>query len=103
MDEQLKYPRQQTILDAFLSPPEETIAKINIAERAIRSRLKDLRKMDGFERTAVQDAQRMLRVLTFEVESKAAEANAQEESPRKKAPSKTGSPDRTNPKEDAVA
>ena len=35
-----EYSWQQTLLDAFLASPEELAGKINIAERAIMTRLK---------------------------------------------------------------
>jgi hypothetical protein len=64
MEDQLKYAWQRTVLDAFLSPPQETLVKLSIAERAIQDRLKELTNMDHPERAALEDARRMLQVLS---------------------------------------
>jgi hypothetical protein len=73
MDEQIKYPWQQTIIDAFLSPPQETPARIKIAERTILARLTQSRNMDQGERAALEDAWRTLQVLISEAKSQRAE------------------------------
>lgn len=60
----LKYPWQQTVLDAFMEfQPECLPAKINAAEQAILARLSDPAPADPDERIALQDALRSLRVL----------------------------------------
>ena len=59
-----KYAWQRTVLDAFLSPPQETPIKVSIAELAIQDRLKQLSSMDHPERAALEDARRMLQVLS---------------------------------------
>jgi hypothetical protein len=59
-----KYAWQRTVLDAFLSPPQETPIKVSIAERAIQDRMKELTNMDHPERAALEDARRMLQVLS---------------------------------------
>ena len=63
----LKYPWQQTVLDAFMEFRREYLpAKINAAERAISARLCDPTPVDAEERTALQDALKSLRVLLSE-------------------------------------
>jgi hypothetical protein len=64
MEIPIKYAWQRAVLDAFLSPPHETPIKLSIAERAIQDRLKELTNMDRPERAALEDARRMLQVLS---------------------------------------
>jgi len=60
----VKYPWQQSVLDAFMEVrPESLPAKINAAERAISVRLCDPNPPDAEESTALHDALRSLRVL----------------------------------------
>jgi len=66
MDNYLKYAWQQTVVDAFLSVPEETAGKIAIAKRTISARLKQSYELDPAERVALDDALRALRVLASE-------------------------------------
>ena len=73
MDDQMQYPWQQAIVDAFLSAPADAPMKIKIAERTISDRLKESRPMDSSERIALQDGQRALRVLLSETRAEAAE------------------------------
>lgn len=64
----LRYPWQQTLLDAFMElNPEHLAAKINIAERAISERLCDSTSTDVEEGIALRDALQSLRVLLAEV------------------------------------
>lgn len=74
MDCEPKYPWQETVLDAFLSPPSDLGAKINVAERAISARISEL-DIDFAERMALDDALRMLRVLVSETNATEAKAN----------------------------
>jgi len=73
MDDQIEYIWQQTILDAFLSPPREAPAKIEIAERTILARLTQSGNLDQGERAALEDAWRTLQVLISETKSQRAE------------------------------
>jgi hypothetical protein len=66
MAEELKYPWQQELLDAFLSPQRELPQKIAVAERAIAARLRQA--TDTAEQTALRDGLRALRVLISETE-----------------------------------
>ena len=60
----VKYPWQQSVLDAFMEVrPESLPAKINAAERAISVRLCDPNPPGAEESTALHDALRSLRVL----------------------------------------
>jgi hypothetical protein len=53
----LKYPWQQLVLDAFMEPrPENLLVKINLAERAISSRLVDPAPCELDERLAVGES-----------------------------------------------
>jgi hypothetical protein len=58
-----EYSWQQTLLDAFLSSPADLAGKINIAERAIMTRLKGPEKISPAEHLALDDALRSLKVL----------------------------------------
>jgi hypothetical protein len=65
----LKYPWQQSVVDAFMETrPQLLPAKINAAERAIAARLHDAASPDLNERIALQDALRSLQVLFKELE-----------------------------------
>jgi hypothetical protein len=64
MSDEIKYPWQQLLLDAFLTPSEFLPSKIIKAERAIADRLKD--EPDVSERLALIDALNALRVLMGE-------------------------------------
>jgi hypothetical protein len=60
----LKYPWQQSVLDAFMEfQPENLPAKIAAAKQAISARLSDPTLANDDERTALQDALNSLRVL----------------------------------------
>lgn len=63
MDDPIKYPWQQAVLDAFMSAPRDLATKINIAERGISARLAQPDAMDLAERIALKDALRALKVL----------------------------------------
>ncbi len=73
----MEYPWQQTVVDAFLAPPAELGAKINIAERAITARLKGPEKISPAEHLALEDALRSLRVLIADLK---AQGDAQSQS-----------------------
>lgn len=70
MSDEIKFPWQQFVLDAFLAPQNSLPAKINIAEKAIAARLKDEQQPDLDERIALKDALRALRVLLGEAKPK---------------------------------
>ena len=72
--DQFEYSWQQTLLDAFLAGPAELAGKINIAERAIMTRLKGPEKISPAEHVALDDALRSLRVLIADLKS---QGNAQ--------------------------
>lgn len=64
MDTILKYPWQQSVLDAYVEfRPEYLPEKINAAERTIVERLRDPRQPDVDEQSALEDALHALRVL----------------------------------------
>jgi hypothetical protein len=64
MDTALKYPWQQTVVDAFLElKPERLSEKVGIAERTITERLQDQQKPDEREREALDDALHLLHVI----------------------------------------
>jgi len=64
MDTALKYPWQQTIVDAFLElAPERLPQKLEAAERAIRERLYTPQQPDERERLALNDALHLLHVI----------------------------------------
>ena len=65
VDFSLKYPWQAVIVEAFLAPPSDLSIKIDEAERAISARVRES-EIDFAERMALDDALRMLRVLTSE-------------------------------------
>ena len=70
-----EYSWQQTLLDAFLASPAELAGKINIAERAIMTRLKGPeKKISPAEHLALEDALRSLKVLIADLKS---QGNAQ--------------------------
>jgi hypothetical protein len=69
-----EYSWQQTLLDAFLASPAELAGKINIAERAIMTRLKGPEKISTAEHLAMEDALRSLKVLIADLKS---QGNAQ--------------------------
>ena len=66
MDQDLKYPSQHAVLDAFMSPPAYLVGRITVAERAISARLTERNPNDHEERLALHDALRVLRVLSQE-------------------------------------
>ena len=59
------YPWQQSVLDAFVAPPNSLAVKIGIAERAIAARLVDT-DLGEDERLVIKDALQALRVLLRE-------------------------------------
>jgi hypothetical protein len=66
----LKYPWQQLVLDAFMEPRQENLlAKINLAERAISSRLLDPAPCALDERLAVGESLLALRRLLAHIAS----------------------------------
>jgi len=78
VDFALKYPWQAVIVEAFLAPPSDLSIKIDEAERAISARVRES-EIDFAERMALDDALRMLRVLTSEARLQQAEYNQGEE------------------------
>ena len=72
VDFALKYPWQAVIVDAFLAPPADLSAKINVAEQTIAARVRES-EIDFSERMALDDALRMLRVLISEIKAEKAE------------------------------
>lgn len=63
----MKYPWQKCVVDAFTEPhPENLSAKINIAERAISTRLLDPSPCDVDERLALGESLLALRQLLHE-------------------------------------
>lgn len=65
MDYDLKYPWQQSVLEAFMASPDSLGPKIAIAQRAISARLARSH-IDPEEHLALHDALRALGVLTQE-------------------------------------
>ncbi len=78
MNDGLRYPWQQTLLDAFTASPADLPAKISIAERAIGARLKD-NAADPAEMTALRDALTALRVLIAETTLQTKRANPRDQ------------------------
>ena len=78
MDCGLKYPWQEVVVEAFLAPPSDLSIKINEAEQTISARIRES-EIDFAERMALDDALRMLRVLTSEARLQQAEYNQGEE------------------------
>ena len=74
----LRYPWQEVVVEAFLAPPGDLSIKINEAERTISARIRES-EIDFAERMALDDALRMLRVLTSEARLQQAEYNQGEE------------------------
>jgi len=74
MDDQMQYPWQQTIVDAFLSAPDDAAVKIKTAEQAISARLREPFRIDSSERMALEDGLRALKVLVSATEAEAANA-----------------------------
>jgi DNA-binding NarL/FixJ family response regulator len=66
-----KHPWQQTVVEAFQSRRDSLSAKINVAERAIATRLRDADQPDAEERLALKDALRSLKVLLAETRPQA--------------------------------
>lgn len=60
MSDGVKYPWQQSVLDAFVASPESLPGKINIAEQAISGRFGDPIQPDVEESLALHDALRAL-------------------------------------------
>lgn len=79
MSDGVKYPWQQSVLDAFLAPRDFLATKINIAERAIAARLTDPQQPDLDERIALKDALRSLQVLLAETKQPSAPADRKRE------------------------
>ena len=78
MNCELKYAWQEVVVDAFLAPPSDLGIKIDEAERTISARIRES-EIDFAERMALDDALRMLRVLTTEARLQQAEYNQGEE------------------------
>ena len=78
MNCELKYAWQEVVVDAFLAPPSDLSIKIDEAERTISARIRES-EIDFAERMALDDALRMLRVLTSEARLQQAEYNQGEE------------------------
>jgi hypothetical protein len=66
MSDEVKYPWQQSVVDAFLAPRDSLAMKINIAERIIAARLQDSTQTDLEERIALKDALNALKTLLAE-------------------------------------
>jgi hypothetical protein len=64
MSDEIKYPWQRFLIDAFTAPPESLPTKIGIAQRVIADRLKN--EPDVPERMALTDALNGLQVLIGE-------------------------------------
>jgi capsid portal protein len=64
MNEAIRYLWQQAVLDAFMASHAELATKINLAEIAIASRLKEANDPDLEEHAAIRD---VLRVLIAEL------------------------------------
>jgi hypothetical protein len=84
MDEQIQYPWQQALVDAFLSATADAPMKVRIAEQSISARLRERRQVGSSELMALEDGLRALKVLISE-----AKAEAAEKSPVKRAHSST--------------
>ena len=70
MDTTLKYPWQQTVVDAFMElRPERIPEKIKVAERAIFERLDSLQQVDIDERASLRDALNILHVVFTSAEA----------------------------------
>jgi len=78
MDCGLKYAWQEVVVEAFLAPPSDLTVKINEAEQTISARIRES-EIDFAERMALDDALRMLRVLTSEARLQQVEYNQGEE------------------------
>lgn len=65
MDSTVRYPWQQTVLDAFMASPDVLPLKINLAEKAIAGRLNDP-QLGNYERIALRDPLNVLHVLIAE-------------------------------------
>ena len=66
----IKYPWQQSVLDAYLAFPESLPGKINVAEQALAARLAERPEPDAQEILALHDALRALRILITETRLK---------------------------------
>lgn len=66
MSDPLRYPWQQAIADALAANPEALPLKINLAEKAIAVRQKEMPQPDRAERLAITEALRCLRTLIDE-------------------------------------
>jgi hypothetical protein len=70
MDTILTYPWQEAVLDAFVElQPETQRQKIDVAERAIRERLRSLPEAEVHERLCLHDALTILHVVFSSPES----------------------------------
>jgi hypothetical protein len=78
MNCELKYAWQEVVVDAFLAPASDLSIKIDEAEQTIAARIRES-EIDFAERMALDDALRMLRVLTSETRLQQAEYNQGEE------------------------
>jgi hypothetical protein len=63
MSDVVRYPWQQTVMDAFAASLETLPIKINFAERAIAARQVDMPLPDVYERLAIKEALRSLAKL----------------------------------------
>jgi hypothetical protein len=71
MSDEIKYPWQQPVLEAFMASRDSLPVKISVAERAIAARLRDRQQQtDISERIALDDALRMLQILIAETAPK---------------------------------
>ena len=68
MDQELKYPWQEAVLNAFMAPPGSLVRTIAVAQAAISVRLTALTSTNHEEQLALYDALRALRVLVEETE-----------------------------------
>jgi hypothetical protein len=66
MNDEIKYPWQQALLDAFIASSESLPGKIDLAERAIAARISTGHQLELAERIALDDALRALRLLAAE-------------------------------------
>ena len=79
MDNLIQYAWQQAVLDAFLSPPCDVGAKVEIAEQSIRARMGEWHQVDSSEQLALEDALRALKVLSSEAKAEAIDTSRRED------------------------
>jgi hypothetical protein len=75
MSNEIEYPWQRAVLDAFLVPHDALPTKINAAQKAISARLIEPQQPDFIERIAIDDALRALKVLLEEAPPRRVRAN----------------------------